>query len=629
MPRSGSSASSRSIRSSRAATRTTTTPPSSEAVRLPDCTTFEDDVGSDDLVDALDKSTLVRALAEQGVEGARRLLQAQAAEDAELRARLDRLRAQLRRQAQRRVGRITEQYDRQMQELDQVRLRSDADVRERIAALEARLATTRRVDWSKLPPADLAQDLSDALLLPDASWNRPPPRPGLAARIRAAFARLIAWLRSLFSRRRGAARAAPSEGRSMTFAYSSPTGRALGASELGEAIARLSPAQQEELSQNVASALKAKERTLEREAEEKRRAVEAQRRQLEEERAEAARRAAAETESRVREGEARRFERELKERGFVAERGESLVVTFGLVQRFARLLLEQETQRLPTDVRLSLKGEGATGVYEKARLRRAEEIAHLDVPGSLLAARLAGQRHIEESTSYVYREVTSERVHVVLAFDRSGSMAEAGKLDAAKKALLALYVAIRRRYPDATIDLLAFDNEVEVLDLVTLWECRAGSFTNTGEALRAAHLLLQASRANRRELYLITDGLPESYTGEDGRVHSGQLDRAMEQALVRATELATVRPLRSTMILLKSPNPEYEPAARQITRTMGGDLVVTDPGRLGVELLIRWAHGVETERRLLPAAPGPAAGPPGAPTGARGRRRRADRRMGG
>ncbi|MGA8275172.1 MAG: vWA domain-containing protein, partial [Thermoplasmata archaeon] len=383
----------------------------------------------------------------------------------------------------------------------------------------------------------------------------------------------------------------------MTFAVATPGGRGLGPSEIGEALARLSPPQREELSENVSSRLRTRERQLEKEAEEKRRAAEAQRRRLEEERAEADRRARADTESRVKEGEARRLERELKERGFVAERGQSLVVTFGLVERFARLLLEEETRRLPEGTRLSLRGEGSTGVYEKARLRRAEEIAHLDVPGSLLAARMAGQRHIDESTSYVYREVTSERVHVVLAFDRSGSMDESGKLDAAKKALLALYVAIRRRHPDATIDLLAFDNEVAVLDLVTLWECKAGSFTNTAEALRATHLLLQSSRANRREFYLITDGLPEAYTGEDGKIHSGQLDVAMEQALVRAGELATVRPLRTTVVLLKSAHPEYETAARTIARTLGGELVVTDPGRLGVELLVRWAHGVETERR--------------------------------
>ena len=432
-------------------------------------------------------------------------------------------------------------------------------------------------------------------------------------------------MRGLFGRKRAAP--PPRAERRVPIAIASPTGRAIGASELGDALARLSGPQHEELADSVSGSLKAREREIERAAEEKRRAAEAQRRQLEEERKEAARRAAADTEARVKAGEERRLERELKERGFVAERGGELVVTYGLVERFARLLLEEESHRLPGDVRLSLRGGGSTGVYEKARLRRAEEVARLDLPSSLLAARLAGQRHIDEGTSYVYREVTSERVHVVLAFDRSGSMEEGGKLEAAKKALLALYVAVRKRYPDATIDVFAFDNEVQVLDLVELWECRAGAFTNTSEALRAAHLLLRASRATRREFYLITDGLPEAYTAEDGRVRSGQLDVAMEHALERARELATVTPLRSTVILLKSDHPEYESAARAIARTLSGEMVVTDPARLGVELLVRWARGTETERRVAPtAAPPP---PPPTPPRPGGRRRRADRRMGG
>jgi len=572
----------------------------------------------------LDRAALVRALAERGVDGARDLLKEKARTDTELQGRLERLRARLRRQATRRVGRLMGDYDRRAGELSEFQRKSDEEVARQIAELEARLAKTRSIDWSRLP-SDLSAEFETALLAPDASWNRPLPRPGLLARLRAAFARFFAWLRRLFGRAPAAPTAA-AEGRSLTFAYPSGTGRSLGASPLGETLARLSPPQREELTDRVSKSLKGRERELEREAEERRRAAEAQRRRLEEEREEARRRAEAETEHRLRDAEEKRFERELKERGFVAERGGELAVTYGLVERFAKLLLEEESRRLPGDVRLSLKGGGATGVYEKARLRQPDEIAHLDVPGSLLAARLEGSRHIDESTSYVYREITSERVHVVLAFDRSGSMAEGGKLDAAKKALLALFVAIRRRHPDATIDLLAFDNTVTVLDLVELWECKAGSFTNTAEAIRAAHLLLQASRASRREVYLITDGLPEAYTDDDGAIRSGQLDEALEHALARARELATVAPLRSTVILLRSAHPEYEAAARSIARTLGGELVVTEPTHLGVELLVRWAHGSEVERKVAAPAPLPAAPTPGA---GRGKRRRADRRMGG
>jgi Mg-chelatase subunit ChlD len=546
-----------------------------------------------------------------------------AEKDSELATRLARLRERLRQQARRRVTRLLGEYDRRGAELDVVARRDDEEVARRIQELEGRLRSARSIDWSNLP-SDLLGEVESALLLPDASWNRPPPKPGILARIRAAFARLAAWFRGLFGRK-AAAPPARSE-RTVTFAVPAAGGRHLGASDLGSAIARLSGPQKDELSHSVTRQLQKEERDLERTAEEKRKTAEAQRRQLEEERKEAQRRAEADTESRVREAESRRVERELKERGFVAERDGELQVTYGLVERFARLLLEEESRQLPGDVRLSLRGGASTGVYEKARLLHADEIAHIDIPSSLLAARQAGQRHIDESTSYVYREVTSERVHVVLAFDRSGSMSESGKLEAAKKALLALYVAVRRRYSDAVIDVFAFDNEVRVLDLVELWECKAGAFTNTAEALRAAHLLLQASRATRRELYLITDGLPEAYTADDGQVRAGQLDVAMERALERAREVATVPALKSTMLLLRSEHPEYEVAARSIARTMGGDLLVTDPGRLGVELLVRWAHGTEVERRVSQPAP-PAPTPRPAP-GAR-RRRKSDRRMGG
>jgi Mg-chelatase subunit ChlD len=546
-----------------------------------------------------------------------------ASKDGELANRLARLREKLRRQAARRTTRLLGDYDRRREEIERTSQHSDAEVAERIAALEQRLREARAIDWSKLP-SDLFDDVSAALLLPSASWNQPPPKPGLGARIRAAFARLVAWLKGLFGGKRS--KPAPKPERTVTFAVPTPGGRTIGASPLGEALARLSGPQKQELQQSVTGSIKARERELEREAEEKRRAAEAQRRSLEEERKEAERRSAGDTENRIRSAEERRVERELKERGFVAERSGELVVTYGLVERFARLLLEEESRKLPGDIRMSLRGGGSTGVYEKARLRRAEEVARMDLPSSLLAARQAGQRHIDESTSYVYREVTSERVHVVLAFDRSGSMSESGKLEAAKKALLALYVAIRRRYPDATIDVFAFDNTVQVLDLVELWECKAGAFTNTAEALRAANLLLRASRASRREFFVVTDGLPEAYTTEDGQVKAGQLDVAMEHALVRARELATVTSLKATMILLKSEHPEYEPAARSIARTMGGELVVTDPVRLGVELLVRWAHGAEVERKI--SAPAPATARPSAPATGGRKRRRADRRMG-
>jgi Mg-chelatase subunit ChlD len=547
---------------------------------------------------------------------------AQAKTDSALAARIASLRERLRRQASRRVQRIVGTYDQRIVELETTRRRTEDELAAELASAEARRRRARGLDWSKIDTG-LLDDVRSALLLPDSSWMRP-ERPSFLERLKAFFARIAAFFRRLFGRKGPAPTKVKGE-RSVVFARLGEGGRSIGASELGEAIARLSPKEQEELTERVDQALSAKESDLRRQAEAKRREAEQQRRALDAEKEEARRRAEEEERGRVRDAESKRLDREMKERGFVTEKDGGLAVTYGLVERFARLVLEEETKQLPTDVRLSLSGGASTGIYEKARLRQSAEIAHLDLPSSILAAREAGLRHIDESTSYVFREVTSERVHVVLAFDRSGSMAEGEKLPAAKKALLALYIAIRRKHPDATIDVVAFDNRIDLLDLVELWECKPGAFTNTSEALHTAFLLLRASRANRREVYLVTDGLPEAYTDEDGSVRSGNLAMAMEATLVRARELATVRPLKFSLVLIRSEHPEYETAAREIARTLEGTMVVTDPNRLGVELLVRWIGRTETQRTPVAA---PAAAPPPPPAAKPGaKRRKTDRRM--
>ena len=522
------------------------------------------------------------------------------------------------------MNRVLEEYARREVALTAVSREEDARLERALKELAERRRRAAAIDLTHLTDESWLPDVTSALLLPEASWNLP-PRLSVWARVRAFLARLWAALRRLFGRGRTPTELRPI-GRPMTFATLGGSGRTLGASALGDAIARLSSAQQEELRQNLDRTVEGRERDLRREAEEKRRAAEAQRRALEAEKEEARRRAERLSDERLKSALERRFDREMTERGLVRERDGELTVTYGLIERFARLVLEDEHRSMPRDVRVSFRGAASTGLYEKARLRQPEEVAHLDLPSSLVAARLEGFRHLDEAHSYIYREVTSERVHVVLLLDKSGSMSEGEKLPAAKKALLALYIAVRRRHPDAAVDVIAFDNEVRLLDLLELWECPPGSFTNTAEALHAAHLLLRSSKASRKEVFLLTDGLPESYTALDGSIHSGQLDVAMEHALARALELGTVSPLSFTMVLLKSDHPEYEVAARRITQTIGGSLVVTEPERLGVELLIRWAGGTETVRRAEPVG-----APPPAPAVARRKapKRRLDRRMGG
>ncbi len=341
---------------------------------------------STDLLDTVDTTRLVRVLAEEGVDAARALVREQAHEDVELQSRLNHLRERIRRQAERDIQRKAEGYDRALDQLSLVERRSQEELDREMAELEAKLKLSRARGLQSFRLPELGPEVTAALLVPDASWNRPPPRPTLWQRLRAWFARLFARL----FRRRTSTAPKPATGRRVPIASLSVDGRTLGPSALGDALAQLSAADQQELSERVGERIRANEADLRRSAEAKRREAEAQRRQLEREKAAAEERARSQLDRQAREAEDRRIDRELKERGLLVERGTDLVVTYGLVERFARLLLQETERSAPTDVRFAIRGGAATGVYEKARLRQPDEVARMDVPSSLIAARMAG-----------------------------------------------------------------------------------------------------------------------------------------------------------------------------------------------------------------------------------------------
>ncbi|MFZ1022771.1 MAG: hypothetical protein WAN87_01375, partial [Thermoplasmata archaeon] len=235
-------------------------------------------------MDLVDSAALIRALAEQGVAGAAALLEGLAKSDASLAARIARLRERLRRQASRRVGRVVESYQERMNQLDLVQRRGKEEIEAEIRALEARLKAARGVDFSRLDSAEFLPEVTDALLLPTASWMQPVARPSVWTRIKAFFARIAAWFRRLFGGRRSPPEPTEPGARPFSFATLAANGRALGPSQVGEALARLSPAQRDELKDRVEDRIEAQERDLRREAEAKRKEAEAQRRALEAER---------------------------------------------------------------------------------------------------------------------------------------------------------------------------------------------------------------------------------------------------------------------------------------------------------------------------------------------------------
>jgi Mg-chelatase subunit ChlD len=572
-----------------------------EVIHLPDCTFVPEEPTDEDFLSLLPRSEVVRALAERGIEGALELLKREEARGGDLGRRIASFRERLRRQAARSISRLTRDYAAQMENLESVKVRSRKLLKEEMDRLRDSLEKARAFSQDGvIGDANLLEAVRSALLLPsDALKASLQVKKSLWLRIREWFARLWAIIRRLFGRGSPSARPTTKKtpGRPLTLARLAFLGRSLTPDMTGDLFGELTPAQIAALKESAQKNLASQQRELEKKGRSEDDLLRRKREQLQGEEEEAKRQAEKKFQDEERRQVEQKLRTELSERGWVSERGGHLAVTYALVERFARLMLEEEEKALPEGLRLSLRGQASTGLYERGRMRELIELSRMDLPGSLLQSRMRGSRHLLEEESYVYREIRSESLHAVLLLDVSGSMAEGGKITAAKKALLALYMAIHRRYPDSIIDIVAFDSQARALDLVELWEVDPGSFTNTGEALHIAYELLRSSRATRKELYLITDGLPESYTEPGGVVRSGNLDRALAYATARARELATVQTLVSTLVLLKSDNPTYEKAARTLANVLKGYVVVTDPRRLAFELLVRFSSDrvVETE----------------------------------
>jgi uncharacterized protein with von Willebrand factor type A (vWA) domain len=135
------------------------------------------------------------------------------------------------------------------------------------------------------------------------------------------------------------------------------------------------------------------------------------------------------------------------------------------------------------------------------------------------------------------------------------------------------------------VDLVTFDTRVRVMDLYQVWHTEPSGFTNTSAALDAAGEILSRSRADRKLIYLITDGLPEAYTLR-GEPRAGNPEKSLEAAVNSASRLRAVEGLRLTIILLEPEKRMYIDATKRIAEAGGGSIITTDPGNLAPQLLI-------------------------------------------
>ncbi|HEX2021226.1 MAG TPA: VWA domain-containing protein, partial [Candidatus Thermoplasmatota archaeon] len=278
---------------------------------------------------------------------------------------------------------------------------------------------------------------------------------------------------------------------------------------------------------------------------------------------------------------------EMRAAGLLRQAGESLVPTLQFLDAFAAIVHDEEA-------RAGGAREGPVGDYAEGEghhrrepLRSAFEMSRMDIPASLLRARSRHPkvRHMTEDDVVVYREDRAGSLRVVLILDRSGSMEENGRMEAGKRAALALHHAVKARNRRNRVDLLLMDTSVKPATLRQAWETTPRGFTNTGAALRLARAACREHKTGRTLVYLVTDGLPEAYTLDKEDV-AGHPQKAMAYAKQEAKLLARERDLAGFVMLLLEPKDEmFVNAARELAEAAGGRVVPVDPQELAGKLL--------------------------------------------
>lgn len=290
---------------------------------------------------------------------------------------------------------------------------------------------------------------------------------------------------------------------------------------------------------------------------------------------------------------------ELKAAGLLREATTGLAPTLQLMDRFAALVYEDEAR--------AAGGRGSTaggeyaegeGHYLRGPMRMSIEASRMDIPASLLRARSRHPRvrHLVDDDVVVHREERTSTLHVVLIVDRSGSMEENRRMEAAKRAALALHHAVRSASPRNRVDVLLMDTSVRAASLRDVWDAEPRGFTNHGAALRLARELARRRRSSRLLVYMVTDGLPEAYTKE-GEDVAGHPDKAMAYAKEQARLLRRERALAGFVMLLLEPKDErYVKAARELAKEAGGRVTDVDPGELAGALLRQFERGPDVTR---------------------------------
>jgi Mg-chelatase subunit ChlD len=590
-------------------------------VHLPDCENIE----HEPLLSARQRRELVRLLAEEGPQALEAWIEEEAEDDPRIRERVEAHREKLERRARRRRRRVEEEIEEQREQVQQTWGTQAEEARQRERQLADEMERLDPTDRERL--AEHARGM-DPLLTPEEAeptlWEK---AKGFVYRvwiaIVEAFARFWSWLTGRQRTEQGPvidlgdvqvdlpelAKTNPgvvarvkrrADDRSIRERIRDWWNRLRGREDYRTRVEELMREELEQAQREVEAEVEEERERLEErieEIEEQRREAEREQskrlRELEEERE----RELAEIDEQVQHAPLERVRRELEgelgEAGLLGEEGSP---TAALLERFSSLLYEEVHRALPRGGRARPGAFiGGEGTYEKGPIRSLNERGAAALADSVVRARQnhPTSEHIYDSDLVVRREIKSQRTHVVLVFDRSGSMEERGRFEAAKRVCLVMYQAVRDHDPRHLVDIVSMSTEVERAGLEETWNAELGGFTNHAGALDEARRILASSPADRRLVYLITDGLPEAYDDEEGEVVVDEPSECMPPTIEAARRLGELENTRLTMLQLETEDELYLDAAREIAIAAGGRMQGLNPEDLTEEVVLDFEAAVE------------------------------------
>ena len=194
----------------------------------------------------------------------------------------------------------------------------------------------------------------------------------------------------------------------------------------------------------------------------------------------------------------------------------------------------------------------------------------------------------------VYRTEQLTNCSTVIMLDMSYSMMHGG-FQAGRKVALALDSLIRSKFPKDNLYVVAFSYFVLTLRpemLLDSYWVEYGGGTNFQEALRQARVVLQKHKSGTKQIIMITDGQPttfSSWSGDDGFGGWGRRSpRALEETL-REVVRCTKDNITINMFMMERGRYESEFVAT-MARLNRGRAFYTSPSKIGEYILLDYVN---------------------------------------